>query len=730
MTERRLPTEHAVMQKEILPMGGGYRSELGLDGHLNIFNPEGQRVIAGAAGRIELSDGRSVSTHEGERSIKTTESGGVRLEVSKDGLTLGWNIIPDTDQPGLRMTQDVSAENGEALAIDRFVVMDVEEGLDKTPANQLDTVYYGYQSWDITQRGKLSKLRYTPDRDRKQPIERISDTSVPMSAFTSLEAENGQSMFVGFTSTDTMHNVIELDATETAHRITAWNDGEGVKGLQSSEEMLVLFDMPEKDALAIYKKDLLANRGLTDRKPLLEAPDYHCTWYEDRLDVTRESNLAQVDLLTEFPTVEAFISDDGWEEGLRPGDWVPNEKFRSPELNERLQGISMAEIMQDSDHMALINAEMKEYTDTIHSKGKKAYLWLAPGAVHSASATFQEHPDWMVKDEAGQALDMLNNPDWDENKIYALDITNPEVQEHVDQIFDRIFNVWEFDGAKIDFLRVLYDKGQRMDPSVTSMEAGNMFMKRIWDKAREHEGDEKLVIGCGVPLIPAVGFVDSVRISPDSHPKMVVLDGLRGQTFNNRMNGHRSSTYEGLFELDHDPMLLRRDKTELTSHQRNAAIVTTAIFGGVNGIGDNLARMYAEDPEQYGHTREVMQRLALSNGVSPARPVEFDHEGNPSLATMWLDEGDRQWMVAATFNHTGQTESVLDTRRLGLDPQREYSVFDTVNREHIGSINGESLPLPTEPGGANLVCIFESGTVVPAYQDFLGRTVHNAQIAS
>lgn len=254
-----------------------------------------------------------------------------------------------------------------------------------------------------------------------------------------------------------------------------------------------------------------------------------------------------------------------------------------------------------------------------------------------------------------------------------------------------------------------------------------MFMKRVWDKAREKEGDEKLVIGCGVPLIPAVGFVDSVRISPDSHPKMVVLDGLRGQTFNNRMNGHRSSTYEGLFELDHDPMILRRDNTELTSDQRNASIVVSAVFGGVNATGDNLPRMHRDDPEQYWHTREVMDRLSRSKGVSPARPVQYDHEGNPLLTTMHLSEEGREWIVAATFNHTGETgQTILDTRQLGLDPQQEYDVFDTVHRRRVGSINGEPLQLSTEYGGANLVCIFPSGQE-PTYEDFLGRSVRNRQ---
>uniref|UniRef100_UPI001BCDE17F alpha-galactosidase n=1 Tax=Vibrio cholerae TaxID=666 RepID=UPI001BCDE17F len=76
------------------------------------------------------------------------------------------------------------------------------------------------------------------------------------------------------------------------------------------------------------------------------------------------------------PELERVLLDDGCQAFM--GDWLtPSQKFPS--------GIEQ------------VIAE-------IRAQGKKPAIWLAPFIAEADPAVFRQHPDWFVKNAAGQPL--------------------------------------------------------------------------------------------------------------------------------------------------------------------------------------------------------------------------------------------------------------------------------------------------------------------------------------
>ena len=88
-----------------------------------------------------------------------------------------------------------------------------------------------------------------------------------------------------------------------------------------------------------------------------------------------------------------------------------------------------------------------------------------------------------------------------------MDIDHPEVQTYLKQVFDRVLQDWGFDLVKLDFLYGAAPFGNARESRAGRMQRA-MALLRSWC------GD-KLILGCGVPVMPAFGIVDYCRIGCD-----------------------------------------------------------------------------------------------------------------------------------------------------------------------------------------------------------------------
>ena len=265
-------------------------------------------------------------------------------------------------------------------------------------------------------------------------------------------------------------------------------------------------------------------------------------------------------------TGDLFQIDDGWEPAV--GDWLAADEKKFPD-------------------------GMKKAADDIHGRGLRAGLWLAPFVAEKDSALFREHPDWFLQVDGGPWRCGCN---W--SGFYALDIDKPQVVDYLERVFDRVLNEWGYDLVKLDFLY-----GAAPFGSETETRAGRMI--RAMELLRRLCGD-KLILGCGVPLMPAFGLVAYCRVSCDvsldwdDKPHMRLIHRERVSTrqaignsiFRRQLNGRA-------WLSDPDVFFLRRENVKLSDEQKHILATVNSLFGGVLLHSDNMARYDSLAKVQY-----------------------------------------------------------------------------------------------------------------------------------
>lgn len=294
----------------------------------------------------------------------------------------------------------------------------------------------------------------------------------------------------------------------------------------------------------------------------------YSSWYNRYENINAESIREDLDGCTGMlQPGDLFQIDDGWEPAV--GDWLEADEKKFPR-------------------------GMKAAADEIHARGFRAGLWLAPFAAKKGSALYTEHPDWFLRGPDGRPWYCGIN--W--GGFYALDIDHPQVIAYLEQVFDRVFNDWGYDLVKLDFLYAAAPFG-----SETESRAGRMI--RAMELLRRLCGD-KLILGCGVPVMPAFGLVDYCRVSCDvsldwddkphmrlAHRERVSTRQAIGNTiFRRQLNGRA-------WLSDPDVFFLREENCKLTLEQKHVLATVNSLFGGVLLHSDNMAAYSPEARAQY-----------------------------------------------------------------------------------------------------------------------------------
>lgn len=280
-------------------------------------------------------------------------------------------------------------------------------------------------------------------------------------------------------------------------------------------------------------------------------PRVWCTWYRYFEEVTAadvQENLRAID--ERGLDVDVVQIDDGW--SLGTGEWTkPNPRFGS--LGDAIAGI------RDS--------------------GRRAGVWLAPFSVGASSDVARRHPDWLT----GPA-----GVNWGDDLV-GLDLTHPGVRDYLTEVFSGLRDL----GAqylKLDFLYSGAVPGPRHD-DVTPVAAYRSGLELI----HEVMGDDVYLLGCGAPILPSVGLVDAMRVSPDTFHEGGEdgSQGLRG-----RMSLEaRAWQHARLWTTDPDCLVAR---PEFVLRDEWADTVLAA--PGIRGFSDRIAEL--DD-----HGLELVRRL-------------------------------------------------------------------------------------------------------------------------
>lgn len=334
--------------------------------------------------------------------------------------------------------------------------------------------------------------------------------------------------------------------------------------------------------------NLLAERMNVDK--IAPKKDGWCSWYYyfahiDEDELIKNLEIIKVDKRT-F-NIDIFELDDGYQRAM--GDWLEtNSKFKSG-----LKTISKK--IRDAD---LIPG-----------------IWTAPFMVRKDSSIFKDNPDWILKDKHSRPVVSLWNPNWGIfGKSYALDVTHPGVQNYIKDLFSTLTYEYGFGFLKIDFLYAGCLPGLRYDPSLTLAEVMRLGLALI----RKSCKPQTLILGCGCPLGPAIGMVDTMRIGDDVTPYWSgFVSEFLGQGFEqlSTKNCIRNTLTRTLMQKkwwlnDPDCLIVRKVDNKLIHTEIITFATVIALSGGPIMLSDALDSL---DDKQ----KELIQKaLYLSKEVS------------------------------------------------------------------------------------------------------------------
>ena len=315
--------------------------------------------------------------------------------------------------------------------------------------------------------------------------------------------------------------------------------------------------------------------GIT-RRPAEPMAGY-TSWYNRYSNITDETiseDLRGCSRLLE--PGDLFQIDDGWQTAV--GDWkVDTAKFPRG-----------------------LNASV----DDIHACGFKAGLWLAPFSAQAKSELVRDHPDWLLMHRGRPWYAGCN---W--RGFFSLDIDKPGVRDHMKRVFDKVFGEWGFELVKLDFL---YSAAPL--PTVGGRyhgESRGQRMHRAMDLLREWCGDG-LILGCGVPLMPAFGKVEYCRIGCDAgltwdnsllmrwqNREIVSTRNAIGDVYYRRQLDKRA------FLNDPDVFFLRNDNISLTEEQKDIHARVLAQYGSFFLTSDNMGDYGEDQAARYREYRRI-----------------------------------------------------------------------------------------------------------------------------
>jgi alpha-galactosidase len=212
-------------------------------------------------------------------------------------------------------------------------------------------------------------------------------------------------------------------------------------------------------------EDALAAYGDTwATAPTLAPPSVWCSWYRYFEEVTAADVLENLEAFARQDlAVDVVQIDDGWSPGLGEG-------------------------LRESERFGSLPAVV----DRIRDSGRRAGLWLAPFLVGAETTLAREHGDWLVG---------LAGHNWSQDLV-GLDLTHTAVRDLLTAHLQRLVRLG-IDYLKLDFLYAGALNGAAAYRSGLAL-------------VREVVGPDVYLVGCGAPLLPSVGLVDAMRVSPDT----------------------------------------------------------------------------------------------------------------------------------------------------------------------------------------------------------------------
>ncbi len=535
--------------------------------------------------------------------------------------------------------------------------------------NKIRMFKNGFHSWELSHAKK---------------IESGENKSHLFSALTDISTKKG--LIIGFTtaikqlSSVTVYGRDKED--ERLAQIVASVNTNGIDVSENisviSEELFVLVGDESRRALEEYVEQLAASMKAISWE---RVPFGWCSWYfyytmPDEGEILTNTRFLQERFGNELEWIQI---DDGFQKAV--GDWEENSRFPTG---------------------------LKSLSKKIEEMNFKSGIWTAPFVASEHSEIFKDRPDWFVRDNDNKPIAVDQNPLWLGN-YYALDLTNPQVLEYIENLFRRLKG-YGFQYFKIDFLYFAAVNGRRHDQTVTFGD----LLRRGLEAVRKGVGDA-LILGCGAPIGECIGIVNAMRIGTDIATAWRYDWG--GGVYECAVNTmSRAVFHNRLWINDPDCILVRQEDNDLTLDEIHLWLNLVALSGGILMLSDRMEEVSEE-------------RLSMIDKMIPIYPkgaiaIDALTEENPRVFALPIETPFGRWAVVSVSN---LNEEPIDIRfsleEIGLDESGPCHVFNFWDESYEG-IYEKTVSLRKLPSHSSKLFAIKPEELVPS---LLSTSIHFTQ---
>jgi alpha-galactosidase len=396
---------------------------------------------------------------------------------------------------------------------------------------------FGWQSWSPTGAYGLDETPPRPADDNVQVICYRPETPAPAGVFQGeglLAVDPGDGGPVAVFSAPGPTQVPSIRARRTGDRLLVSADGP-VSQARSDGGL--------EAALRRWAATVAEGHAA---KSFPAVPPMWCTWY-GYWDKVTDTDIIDNLVLAERHGIDAdmFLIDDGYEAEI--GDWL--------ELRPGFGSLERA-------------------VGAVRDADRRAGIWVAPFLVGRRSRIHRDHPDWLVTDAHAGTM-------WDQD-LAVLDVTHPHAAAHLAEVF-RNLAALGIDHFKLDYMYAGALHGRRhedVDP-ITAYRRGLELI-------RVGAGPAATLHGCGAPMLPSIGLVDIMRVSPDTAPRVLPRGDLsQPSQLGARLAGEAREFLHARWWVNDPDCIMARPEVEARAEWA-AHIEAT---GGLRGSSDPIAAL-------------------------------------------------------------------------------------------------------------------------------------------